>query len=155
MATKKEFTAKILSAEGSGGAYVKIPFDVEATFGKKRVPIAATFDGIAYRGTLVRMGSPEHILIIRKDIRAQIGKQPGDAVFVTIEEDTAPRIVTVPDDFQKILAENPTAKANFDQQSYTHQKEYVNWITEAKKQETRERRMAKAIEMLAAGKKGV
>ncbi|KAA3613758.1 MAG: DUF1905 domain-containing protein [Calditrichaeota bacterium] len=154
MALKKEFRAEILGAE-KGGAFVKIPFDVEKVFGKKRVPIKATFNGVKYRGTLVRMGSPEHILIIRKDIRAQIDKQPGDQIEVTIEEDTAPRVVTIPEDLQKLLTENPAAKANFEKQSYTHQKEYVNWIEEAKRQETRARRLAKAIQMLKDGKKGI
>lgn len=61
MQTKKEFTAEILASE-SGGAYVKMPFDVEAVFGKKRVPIVATFEGVEYRGTLVRMGKATEML---------------------------------------------------------------------------------------------
>ena len=67
-------------------AYVEIPFDVKATFGKGRVPVNTTFDGVFYQGSLVRMGTPCHIIGIRKDIRKQIGKQPGDTVSVTIEE---------------------------------------------------------------------
>lgn len=67
-------------------AYVEIPFDVKATFGKGRVPVNATFDGVPYQGSLVRMGTPCHIIGIRKDIRKQIGKQPGDTISVTIEE---------------------------------------------------------------------
>lgn len=68
------------------GAYVEIPFDVKATFGKGRVPVHATFDGVPYDGSLVRMGPPGHIIGIRKDIRAQINKQPGDIVTVTLCE---------------------------------------------------------------------
>ena len=79
-----------------GGAYVTVPFDVEQVYGKKRVKIKATFDGVPYRGLLVRMGGPQHILIIRKDIRAQIGKEPGDEVEVMLKEDTAPRIRVAP-----------------------------------------------------------
>ena len=68
------------------GAYIEIPFNVKAEFGKGRVPVKATFDGELYEGSIVRMGTPCHILGIRKDIRTKIGKQPGDIVKVTIEE---------------------------------------------------------------------
>ena len=148
------FEAKIEAAD-RGGAFVYIPFDVEETFGKKRVKIKAVFEGEAeYRGTLVRMGSPQHILIVRKDIRTQIGKQPGDVVKVSLVEDTQPRVVEVPENFQQLLNQDETVKQFFSKLSYTHQREYVEWITEAKKEETRERRMLKAIEMLKRGKKG-
>ena len=72
----------------SHGAYVEIPFDVKAEFGKGRVPVLATFDGEPYEGSLVRMQTPGHIIGIRKEIRARIGKQPGDRVKVTIQERT-------------------------------------------------------------------
>ena len=81
-----EFDAVIQKVEGIDGAYVEIPFDVKAEFGKGRVPVEATFDGVAYQGSLVRMGTPGHILGLRKDIRAKIGKQPGDTVHVTLRE---------------------------------------------------------------------
>jgi len=84
--TMHEFEAKIHKVPDIDGAYIEIPFDVKATFGKGRVPVNATFDGFPYQGSLVKMGTPCHILGIRKDIRQQIGKQPGDTVFVTIEE---------------------------------------------------------------------
>ena len=98
---------------------------------------------------------PEHILLVRKDIRAQIGKQPGDRVEVTLEEDTTPRIVVVPEDLKAAMGDSPELVTFFEQLSYTHQKEYVQWIEGAKKQETRLRRIQKAIEMMQAGKKGV
>jgi hypothetical protein len=68
MSKAHTFQARI-EAAGGGGAYVRIPFDVEAAFGKKRVPVNATIDGEHYRGTLVRMDTPDHILIILKEIR--------------------------------------------------------------------------------------
>lgn len=67
-------------------AYVKIPFDVKAAFDKARVLVHATFDGEPYEGQLVKMGTSCHIIGIRKDIRAKIGKQPGDMVCVTLQE---------------------------------------------------------------------
>lgn len=81
-----EFDAVIRKVEGMDGAYVEIPFDVKAEFGRGRVPVKAAFDGEPYEGSLVRMGTPCHILGLRKDIRKKIGKQPGDTVRVTLEE---------------------------------------------------------------------
>jgi len=80
------FDAVIQKVEGIDGAYVEIPFDVRAEFGKGRVPVDATFDGEPYAGSLVRMGTPGHIIGIRKEIRAKIGKQPGDVIQVTLKE---------------------------------------------------------------------
>lgn len=80
------FDAVIQKVPDIGGAYVDIPFDVRAVFGKGRVKVHATFDGVPYNGSLVRMGTPRHILGLWKDIRAQIGKQAGDTVHVTVRE---------------------------------------------------------------------
>ncbi len=84
----KEYTfdAVIQKVPDIDGAYVEIPFDVKEEFGKGRVPVHATFDGEPYDGSVVRMGTTCHIIGIRKDIRAKIGKQPGDTVKVTLQE---------------------------------------------------------------------
>lgn len=153
MAKSQHFEAVIQEAD-RGGAYIIVPFDVEQVYGKKRVKIKATFDGEPYRGSLVRMGSPDHLLIIRKAICTKIGKAPGDTVSVTLEEDTEPRVVIVPDDLKAAMASHPDIVAFFDKLSYTHQKEYVQWIEGAKKQETRARRIARALELMKAGQKG-
>ena len=81
-----EFHAIIKKVPDINGAYVEIPFDVKEVFGKGRVPVHATFDGEAYDGQLVKMGTLRHIIGIRKDIRAKIGKQPGDNIHVTLIE---------------------------------------------------------------------
>lgn len=81
-----EFDAMIQKVPDIDGAYVAFPLDVRKEFGKGRVKVSAAFDGVSYQGSLVRMGTPEHILGIRKDIRARIGKQPGDWVHVTLRE---------------------------------------------------------------------
>lgn len=86
MSRTYEFDAVIIKAPDMDVAYVEIPFDVKAEFGKGRVPVRATFDGAPYDGSLVRMGTPCHVIGIRKDIRARIGKQPGDVVRVSITE---------------------------------------------------------------------
>ena len=81
-----EFEEVIHKVEDIDGAYIEIPFDVKSEFGKGRVPVTATFDGERYEGSLVRMKTPYHIIGIRKEIRAKIGKLPGDVVKVTIVE---------------------------------------------------------------------
>lgn len=81
-----EFTAEIKKVPDIDGAYIEFPYDVKEEFKKGRVKVHATFDGVSYEGSLVRMKTPGHIIGLRKEIRAQIGKQPGDYVEVTIQE---------------------------------------------------------------------
>lgn len=147
MTKKHTFTAVIQNA-GGGGAYVEIPFDVEAAFGSKRPKVKALIEGIPYRGTLMRMRTECHILGIRKEIREQIGKTFGDEVKVSVQEDTEPRTVDIPADLTQAFELEPEAKTYFERISYTHQKEYVTWIEEAKRAETRLKRVTKTIEML-------
>lgn len=153
MAAQYTFRAVIEDAGSSGGAFVTIPFDVEQTFGQKRVKVLATIAGVPYRGSLVRMGTACHLLPVLKEIRQSTGKSIGDEVEVTIEEDLAPRLVIVPPDLQQALSADPAAQAFFTRLSYTHQKEYVQWIEEAKRAQTRQSRIAKTVEMLKLGKR--
>ena len=81
-----EFDAEIKKVPDIDGAYIEIPFDVKAEFGKGRVPVTATFDGVPYDGSLVKMGTQCHIIGIRKEISVKIGKQAGDKIKVTITE---------------------------------------------------------------------
>lgn len=154
MPKKQTFKAVIQNA-GGGGAFVEVPFDVEKELGAKKPRIQATIDGVPYRGILARMGGEHHLLIILKGIREQIGKTFGDEITITIEADTEPREIEIPDDLAKELRREKEAKAFFDKLSYTHRKEYVTWINGAKKEETRRNRIAKAVEMLKQGKRGV
>ena len=148
------FTAAIQNA-GGGGAFVEVPFDVEKAFGSKKPKVKAMIEGVPYRGTLVRMGTEYHMLIILKGIREQIGKTFGDKVKITVEEDTEPRVIEVPKDLLKELKKDKDAKAFFDKLAYTHQREYVMWIEEAKREETRQTRIVKTIGMLKQGKRGI
>ena len=87
MAYKRyEFDAVIQKVPDIDGAYVEFPYDVRREFGKGRVKVNALFDGVPYAGSLVSMGTPGHIIGLRKDIRARIGKGPGDQVHVVIQE---------------------------------------------------------------------
>lgn len=152
MDQKITFRAVIEDA-GSGGAYVTVPLNVEEIFGKKRVKIKATIEGEPYRGSLVRMGGASHLLPILKEIREKTGKGFGDEVEIVVEEDTEPRVVVVPLDLLQALDDHPEAQAAFARLSYTHQKEYVGWIEEAKREQTRQQRIGRAIEWLLQGKK--
>ena len=152
MTKKQTFTAVIQNA-GGGGAFVEVPFDVEKEFGSKRPKVKALIEGVPYRGILTRMGTECHLLIVLKEIREQIGKSFGDEVTITVEPDTEPRVIEVPAELKRAFKTEKSAKAFFDQLSYTHQREYVMWINEAKREETRQNRITKAIEMLKKGKK--
>ena len=149
--TKNSFTATIQNA-GGGGAFVEIPFDVEKEFGSKRPKVKAMIEGVPYRGTLVRMGSEHHMLLILKGIREQIGKTFGDEIKVIVEPDAEPRLIEIPKDLSKEFKKDKQAKAIFDKLSYTHRREYVRWIEEAKRAETRQTRIIKTIEMLKKGR---
>jgi hypothetical protein len=152
MSNKQSFTAVIQNA--GGGAFVEVPFDVEKEYGSKKPRVRATIEGVPYRGTLVRMGTDCHLLLILKGIREQIGKTFGDEIQITLEPDTEPRVVEIPKDLMKELKKDREAQTFFDKLSYTHQKEYVTWINDAKKQETRQNRIHRTIEMLKQGKRG-
>ena len=80
------FEAVLQKVPDIDGAYVEIPVDVQKEFGKGRVKVSAAFDGVPYEGSLVRMGTPFHIIGVRKEIRAAIQKQPGDRITVTLQE---------------------------------------------------------------------
>ncbi len=147
-----KFKAKIQVGEG-GGAFVFFPFDVEKEFGTKgQVPVRATFDGVPYSGSLFKYGYPQHMLGMLKTTREQLGKKPGDTVEVEIWQDEEDRAVEVPVEFQKLLKKEGLLPS-FEKLSYTHRKEYCRWITEAKKEETRLRRLEKSVEMLKKGVK--
>ena len=151
--TKKQTFTGVIQNAGGGGAFVQIPFDVEAAFGSKRPKVRAMIEGVPYRGLLVRMGGPSHMLIILKGIREQIGKGFGDEVEVTVEEDVEPRVVEVPPDLTEAFELEADARVFFEGLAHTHKREYVNWINEAKQDATRQNRVAKTIEMLKKGKK--
>lgn len=149
---KYKFKATIRAGEG-GGAYVFFPFDVEREFGTKgKVPVQATFDSLPYRGSLMRYGYPQHLLGVPKAIREQTDKKIGDTLEVVVWKDEEERTIQVPAEFQKLL-EQEELLPFFEQLSYTHRKEFCRWITEARKEETRLKRLTKAIELLKKGVK--
>ena len=147
-AGRHEFEATIVAAD-RGGAYVAVPpAVVDALGGRRRTPVVATFDGVEYRGSVVAMGSGM-IIGVRKQIRARVGKEPGDTIRVTLVVDDAPRRVDVPDDLRAALAA-ANLQLRFDALSYSHRREYVQWIEEAKRAGTRQRRIEQTVERVGA-----
>ena len=148
---KYKFKATIESA--GSGACILFPFDVEKEFGTRgQIPVTATFDGVAYTGSMVKYGRPEHMIPILKAIREEIGKGPGDTIDVVIERDESVRTVEIPAEFAALMKKEKLLAA-FEKLSYTHRKEYCRWITDAKKEETRKSRLTRAVEMLRTGVK--
>jgi len=152
MTKKHTFKATIIDA-GGGGAFVEVPFDVEKAFGSKRPKVKVMIEGVPYRGTLVRMKSENHLLLILKSIREQIGKTFGDEIQVSVELDVEERVAVVPAELKRALKSDKEAKSIFEKLSYTHQKEYLTWIEDAKKDETRIRRISQTLELLKKRKK--
>lgn len=147
---KFKFRARIENAP-RGGAYIVFPYDVFAEFGTRgSVPVKATFDGVEYTGSIAKYGLPQHILGVPKAIREEIGKGPGDPVDVVLFKDETIRTVEVPPELRAVLAKEKLLPF-FEGLSFTHRKEYCRWISEAKKEETRTRRVTKAAELLKAG----
>jgi uncharacterized protein YdeI (YjbR/CyaY-like superfamily) len=97
------------------------------------------------------MGTPRHILLILKEIRDKIGKGPGARVRVTVELDDAPRLVTLSGDVEAAFKKAGVLE-RYRAMSFTHQREYANWIEDAKQAETRARRVAKAVAAIRGGK---
>jgi hypothetical protein len=154
-AKKISFTAVLENPQKKiDAAFVTVPFDTQALFGTKgHIKIKATFDGHPYRGLIANMGTGSHVLLVRKDIRAAIGKKVGDSIAVEIEEDMEERVVEIPEDLQEVFKKNKKAKEFFDTLSYTNRKEYVVWINSAKKTLTRETRVKATISKLLKGLK--
>ncbi|MEP6961149.1 MAG: YdeI/OmpD-associated family protein [Acidobacteriota bacterium] len=153
MSIEKKFTAEILPGRG-GGAYIEVPFDVEQIFGSKQPQVKATIEGETFPTRLMKMGKPCHIVGVPKAVRVKSGKDVGSSVEVAVVSDETPRVVAVPPDLKRAFLSQKKAQAFFDKLSYTHRKEYVRWIEEAKREETRAHRLAKTIEMLKAGIRG-
>jgi hypothetical protein len=152
----KRFRATVNRREGGEVCAIDIPFDVEKTFGSPgRVPVRGTLNGSAYRSSVFRMGGDCHFMVVNRQMRAASGVKGGETVPVTMERDTEPRRIEPPADFARALKGDKDAQATWGKLSYTHQREHAQYVEEAKKPETRQRRIEKSVQMLAAGKKEI
>jgi len=145
------FTAQ-LQPRGPAAAVVLDDAQVAAVGeGARRFPVVATVNGYTWRTSVARMGG-EFLLGLNKEVRQGARVEAGDAVEVTVELDAAPREVEVPEALAAALAADPLAKASFDRMAFTHRKEYARWVAEAKQEQTRQRRVQRALAMIRAGK---
>ncbi|HEY0246936.1 MAG TPA: YdeI/OmpD-associated family protein [Gryllotalpicola sp.] len=138
-----EFDGVILrnTEVANSSAFVAFPFDVRELYGVGgRVPVNATFDGVLYRGPLTKMGGGEHLLLVLGEIRKAIGKDRGDTVRVRIELDQAPRVVELALDVEAALRAAGAFEA-FRAMSFSHRRQHALWIEDAKRPETRARRI--------------
>jgi Bacteriocin-protection, YdeI or OmpD-Associated/Domain of unknown function (DUF1905) len=140
-----------LEAEGSGVFY-QVPLDVPAVFGKARAPVRGTINGQLFRSTVAVYGG-RYYLPVNRALRDAAGVAAGDAVVIELEADDEPRTVDPPADLAGALAADPEAKAAFDGLSYTHQREYAEWVAEAKREATRRRRVEQAVQMVKDGRR--
>jgi len=114
--------------------------------------VRAMIAGIPYRGSLMPMGDGTYCLGVLKSIQERAGVGQGDAIPIELELDTEARTVSVPDDLAKALARDPKASAAWERLSFTNKNEIARSLEEAKKPETRERRLTLAIRNLAAAR---
>jgi hypothetical protein len=153
MDEKKEqiFETTILQIGNNTG--ICVPEEIVEKLGAgKKPPVIVTVNDFVYRNTIAVM-SGKFMIGLSADIRSKTGIKGGDKVKVTLELDTKPREVKIPLDFKKLLEENPLAKQLFETLSYSNKQRYVLPIGQAKTEETRQRRMEKAISDLSEGKK--
>jgi hypothetical protein len=141
-----------LQPRGPAGAFVLTDDEVAAIGGgRKAFPVSVTVNGVTLPLRLARMGG-ENMIGLAKAAREKAGVTLGETYEITVTaEDPGSRTVEVPDDLTAALAEDAEARARFDALAYTHRREFVRWITEAKREATRTQRVTKTVEMLRAG----
>jgi len=151
---KLRFTAKIEGREVGAVAAITPPVDVPEVFGTRgRVPVRGTINGFPFRSSLMPMGG-RHMIPVNKTLREGAGVDAGDVVEVVLERDEEDRTVEAPAELKKAWVKNKGAKANWEKLPFTHKKEIANWISEAKKEETRERRWPRLCRCSRKGRSG-
>jgi hypothetical protein len=152
---ERRFRGKLLGmGPGQHWTALKVPFSVEKMWGSRaRVSVRGTINGFPFRNSIFPDGKGVHFMMVNKALQTGAKTMPGEVVAVVMAPDVSPRKVAVPAILKRALAKNPRARANFAAFSYSHRKAYVDFIQGAKQAETRERRAAKSVAMLAAGKK--
>jgi hypothetical protein len=147
MPVRKKFTVTLGSDQGN--LFFEVPFDVRAVFGKARPPVKVSIARHTYRSTVSVYGG-RYYVPVRRDHREAAGVKVGDTIAVVLALDTEPRTVAAPAALAAALAKNARAKAAWDKLSHSHQREHAQAILDAKKLETRQRRVAKTLAALLA-----
>ena len=140
----------VLETNGKTATGIEVPPDVVERLGAgKRPAVRVSFNGYTYRSTVAPMGG-RFLLPVSAKVRQASGAEVGDTLDVEVEVDRAPRTVEVPEDLATEFATDSSLQAAWDKLSFTHQREHAEAIADAKKPETRAKRVAKALEMLRA-----
>ena len=147
MAPRTTFRATVV--RDGGICYIPLTFDPKPVFGKVRAPVKVTINGYTYRSTIAAMGGPPCIPL-RASNRQAAGLEGGETIDVRLELDTEPRTVTPPADLARALKAAPPAWERWQELSYSHQREYAEAVEEAKKPETRTRRIEETVRALSA-----
>jgi hypothetical protein len=154
MATQKRFRVLLEKDDKSEATGIAIPFDVEKVFDTRaRVPVRGTINGFPYRSSIFPYRDGKHYMAVNKATREGAKAKAGETISVVMERDEEPRVITPSTDLARALKASKEALAAWEKLSYTHQKEYAKAIEDARKPETRARRIEKTIAQLAAGKK--
>ncbi len=130
---------------------IPVPFDPKEAFGKVRAPVKVTLNGYTFASTIASMGG-KCFIPLRRSNREAAGLEGDETLKVTIALDESKRAIKPPDDLVKALKAAPPAWDRWRAMSFSHQREYVEAIEEAKKPETRARRIAGAVDMVRARK---
>ena len=142
----------VIEQSGKNTTGIRVPDEIVEGLGAgKRPKVRVTINGATYRSSIAVMGGA-YLVGVSAENRALTGVFGGDEVDVTLEVDTEPRTITVPDDFAAALDAAPAARAFYDTLSYSQQRWFVGSIEDAKTVATRQRRIAKAVERLASGR---
>jgi hypothetical protein len=144
---ERSFTTTIISDDDSSMCAIEVPFDPREVFGKVRAPVRVTINDHTYRSTIARMGGQTWIPL-RRSNREAAKVEGGQTVRVTLVLDEEPRVVRPPADFVRALKAGK-AWGRWKELSFTHQREYAEAIAEAKKPETRQRRITQAVAAIA------
>ena len=138
-----------LEAGRAGGAFVVLPDEVFKRLGKgSRFRVTGTLNDVPFESSTMGMGAGRVCLGVHKATRQAASVDIGDTVDIEVQLDTRPRKVIVPDDLAAALAGDVDAAETFEALSFSHRREYVDWITEAKRDETRARRIQQTLERL-------
>jgi hypothetical protein len=144
---KRTFRSTIVR-EGAA-CFIPVPFDPRPVFGRVRAPVVVTVNGHTYRSTIASMGAGP-CLPLRRSHREAAGLEGGETVDVTLELDVEERRVEPPADLVRALQQSPPGWKRWGELGFTHQREHVEAIEEARKPETRARRIEAAVRSIAA-----
>lgn len=145
---QQKFDTVLIKPETVGTwTFFIIPFNVEEEFGQKNhVKVKGSINGIEFRSSLTPRGDGKHYMVVSKSLQEQAGITKGDEIHVVMEPDMEERLVEIPEIISNIFKENVEAGKTFEKLSYTRKKDYVEYILDAKKESTRDKRIAQMLE---------